>query len=519
MKNIFKRVLSVALVLVMVFALVACGGNDNTTNNNNNNNNTPGDTDANGREHVTLIFYTQDTIQPGNDEKFAAVNEYLKEKLNVTVDFRVSSDYQSTMTTRIDAGDEWDICLIGSSVDFQSYARRNAFAPITEYLDLMPQTIDQLNKTGLSSFTIEDEVYAVPILKDAFIRNDATINQTLLDDLGLEFPEWATKRDLVDFFYELKEARDEMYPDDEDYPLVQDIFYDYDQWIVSERLVGGWSTPLVDVNINEEHGYKGVPMNDTAFCPIYTQEYRDIMKTVRELVEAGVGAFDPKTFDSDGVLLNSGKLLGTFGSGLLDVPEDQNPNFKSEFYPSTVIYASTYSFGFAINAKCENVERACEVLELMQNDTYIATTLHFGKEGSGWTDADNDGTIELTEKNQDPTNRWCYSWYGWTLGGVTAMKPIPGLPGDYFDQMRELNMTSEPKPNAGFVFDKEPVENQLAAVSNVFAEYHNVLQTGQNANVDELIDEFIVQLKANGMDEIVAEAQSQLDEWRAENGK
>ena len=517
MKKMMKRIFGIFLSLVMVLSLFACGGNNSTTGNNQSGN--TGETDANGREHVTLILYTQDTIQPGNDEKFAAVNEYLKEKLNVTIDFRVSSDYTSTMATRIDAGDEWDICLAGHGVDFQSYAKRNAFAPITEYLDLLPQTMAQLNQTGLSSFTIDDEVYAIPILKDAFNRNNATINQTLLDDLGLEFPEWATKRDLVDFFYELKEARDEKYPEDEDYPLVQDIFYDYDQWIVSDRIVGGWSKPLVDVNIDEVNGYKGIELNTTAFCPIYTPEYREIMQTVRDLVVEGVGAFDPKTFDADNVLLNEGKLLGTFGSGLLDVPEDLYPNFKSEFYPSTVIYAGSYSFGFAINAKCENVERAVEVIELMQNDTYIATTLHFGKEGSGWTDADNDGVIELTEKNSDPSNRWCYSWYGWSLGGVTSMKPIPGLSSDYFEEMKELNTTAEPMDNAGFIFNKEPVENQLAAVSNVFAEYHSVLQTGQNANVDELVDEFIVQLKANGMDEIVEEAQRQLDAWRAENGK
>ncbi len=517
-KNLFKRVLCLAIAAIMVLALVACGGGGSTTNNNEK----PGEskpTHPSGKEHVTLHFYTQDTIQPGNDEKFAAVNEYLLEKLNVTVEFHVSSDYTSTMSTKIDAGDKWDICLIGHGVNFQAYAKRNAFAPITEYLDLMPQTMAQLNKTGLASFTLEDEVYAIPVLKDAFARNDATINQTLLDDLGLEFPEWATKRDLVDFFYDLKEARDAKYPEEMYEPLVKDIFYDYDQWIVAERIFGGWSKPLVDVNIDPVNGYKDIPLNDTVFCPIYTQEFRDIMHTVRELVVAEIGAFDPKAFDQDNYLLNAGKLLGTFGSGLIDVPEDQYTGFKSELYPSTVIHASSYSFGFAVNAKCENVERAVEVLELMQNDSYISTTLHFGKEGSGWTDKDNDGVIELTEKNSDPTNRWVYSWYGWNLGGVTSMKPIPGLSADYFEEMKKLNMTAEPTPNAGFIFDTEPVENQIAAVNNVYSEYFAVLQTGQNANVDELVDEFISELKANGMDEIVAEAQRQLDAWRAENGK
>ena len=243
------------------------------------------------------------------------------------------------------------------------------------------------------------------------------------------------------------------------------------------------------------------------------------MKAVRELVKAGVGAFDPKTFDPDSVLLNSGKLLGSCGSGLISVAEDVNPGYKSAYYPSTESYASAVKYGFAVNAKCENVDRALEVLELLQNDTYAATVLHFGPEGKGWTDTNNDNVIELTEANSDSTNRYWYNWYGWTLGGVTAMKAIPGSSTDYMERMKELNRTAEPMPNYGFTFDSEPVENEIAAVTNVWSEYHAVLQTGQNDNVDELIDEFIAELKANGMDKIVAEEQSQLDAWREANGK
>ena len=515
--SMFKRALSFALVLVMAFALVACGGDGNTTQNNDTN---PQDTHPSGKEHVTLIMYTQGPNQPGRDEMIAALNEYLLEKLNVTLDLRLSSDYTSTMSTRIDAGEDWDICLIGHGVNFQAYANRNAFASLNDYIDLLPGTTGQLADNALDFFTIDEEVYAVPVLKDVFTRYGATINQSLLDDLGVSFPEkYGTKMDLVDFFYEVKEARDAKYPDEEDNALVKDIFYDYDQWMVSERIVGGWNKPLVDVNISEEYGYEGISLNDTVFCPIYTQEYREVMKTVRDLVEAGVGAFDAKTFDQDSVLLNSGKLLGSFGSGLISVSEDENPNYKSAFYPSSVIYTSNYTYGFAVNAKCENVERAVEVLELLQNDAYAATTLHFGAEGKGWTDENNDNVIELTEQNSDSTDRYWYNWYGWNLGGVTAMKTIPGTATDYMAQMKELNMTSESKPNAGFVFDSEPVENEIAAVTNVYSEYHAVLQTGQNANVDELVDEFISELKANGMDKIIAEAQGQLDAWREANGK
>ena len=195
-KNVLTRVLSIVLALVMMFSLVACAGSNSTEQ-------TPGETDANGREHITLIMYTQVTPQAGMNEMIEAVQAYIKEKLNVTLDLRLSSNYSDTMGTKIDSLEAWDICLIGSTIDLQSYARRNAFADISNYVDLLPKTTGQLIEGALDSFTINGKVYAVPILKDMFDRDGWQVNQTLLDDLGVSFPEgYGTKWDLIDFFYD-----------------------------------------------------------------------------------------------------------------------------------------------------------------------------------------------------------------------------------------------------------------------------------------------------------------------------
>lgn len=504
-KKLFAKVISLLLVMVMVLPLVAC-----------NNGNTSDD------GTTTLIMYTRADIQSGMDEMIEAVNVYLKEKLNVKLDLRLSANYDSTMSTRIDAREDWDICLVGIGVDFDSYAKRHAFAPITDYVDQLPKTTGQLIEGALDSLTIDGEVYAVPILKDMFVRYAWTINQTMIDDLGVSFPEeWATKWDVVDFLYEVLEARNDKYPEIADDPtasLVGDVFYDYDQWFVSERLIGGYNLPLVDVNISEQYGYKGIPLNDTCFCPVYTQEFRDLMKQVRDMVSDGIGSFDPKGINIE-YEMNAGNLVGSCGTGLISVPEISSGGYTQKLYPSSVVYADDYKYGFAINAACENVELAVQVLELLQNDPYLATTLHFGKEGSGWTDKDNDGVIELTEANSDPRNRLWYSWYGWTLGGVTAMKTIPGSSTTYMDELKALNMSAPAKPNRGFKFDTDPVADKILSVSNIYAEYFNVLMKGTNSDVDGLIDTFISKLKAAGMDDIIAECQSQLDAWRAANGK
>ena len=69
----------------------------------------------------------------------------------------------------------------------------------------------------------------------------------------------------------------------------------------------------------------------------------------------------------------------------------------------------------------------------------------------------------------------------------------------------------------GFVADTTPVENEVAAVAGVVAEYHDTLKFGMTPNVDEMIAAFNEKLNANGAEKIVAEVQTQADAWAAEN--
>jgi putative aldouronate transport system substrate-binding protein len=60
---------------------------------------------------------------------------------------------------------------------------------------------------------------------------------------------------------------------------------------------------------------------------------------------------------------------------------------------------------------------------------------------------------------------------------------------------------------------------QIAACDSVIGEYENNLRFGfiPEDEVDANIDEFLAKLDASGASKIVAEAQTQLDAWRAAN--
>lgn len=481
------------------------------------------------KKAVELVWYTPtNNVQSGKDDVLAAVNAYAQEKLNLSLDIHLyqSSEYNQAVSTMVSAGTYMDMLFTGATfVKFSDYAARNAFAPIEDYIDTyLPQTKAQLPAGAWDAFSYNGHIYAIPPMKDLASNYDFLLNQTLADDLGLTFPEkFDTFADLVPFLYEAKEKRDAKYPDKAEQPIIGGLSNSISAWYYIENLVGGQSNALVAANIPGLTGFAGMGEGETAFCPFYTDEYREMMKIKRKAVVDGVIPFDSKNFDPDKVLWQAGDLLGATSQGYVYVEEDMYaPYFKTTLFMQehsvmTTPYVQTG--GQAISANSNHIERALEFLELVNNDTYLATTLRFGEEGKGWTDEDNDGIFEVGPLNADTSSRYWYQWYGWHFGSIIVSKYPQGYPSNFGQLIKDLNNNSNQESNLGFIVDPTPITNEIAACTNVVEEFHPVLEAGQSDDVDGIVDDFVAKLKSNGSDKIIEEVQKQLTEWRAAQGK
>lgn len=67
----------------------------------------------------------------------------------------------------------------------------------------------------------------------------------------------------------------------------------------------------------------------------------------------------------------------------------------------------------------------------------------------------------------------------------------------------------------GFTYDSTSVTNELAALSNVKAQYAPALGTG-SVNPEETLPKFIEELKKAGIDKVIETKQEQLDKWLSE---
>ena len=84
----------------------------------------------------------------------------------------------------------------------------------------------------------------------------------------------------------------------------------------------------------------------------------------------------------------------------------------------------------------------------------------------------------------------------------------------YYTDMMEAPKQAKFSEAMGFVFDSAAVYDQMAACTTVVAEYRDALLYGL-VDVDSYLDKFNEELKAAGIDEIVAEEQKQFDAWLA----
>lgn len=523
MKKI-KSVLCLLLALIMLLSLAACVGKDNTDDkkpqggNNDSTINEGGDGEENPyAEPVSLKWMASDVELLGRDEVDAEVKRYVKEKLNIDLDifWYPASDTAGIASSEIMVGD-WDISCVDSST-FKAYGPRNLFLDLKPYLEqgYLPTAQEQLPESAWDAATYNDQILAVSAYKDLAENWGMILNKTMMDEYGLEVPEnWQSMMEFLPTLYEWTETYRAANPGDQDRQVVE-ITEWLPAWLKFECIVGEWNTTLVAANIPDIESFAGYGEGEL-FCPYFTDEYLEYVRTLYKLVQDGI-------VSSKIGQLNANTLFNHTTCGYIEIDPWMYRDFEVTWAPAGNAIISTgylQSTLYVVNRNCENPERALEFMELLYSDEYLCTTLKFGVEGKDWTDEDDNDIVEMIGRNQDILSPYWYDWYGGRNSSVLCSKVSPAASADFREKLLDLNSNSILSDNAGFIFNQEPVLNEVAACTNAMARYVQTIRNPLNiTDPDKLVKEFRDALTANGIDVVLNEAQRQLDEWRAAKSK
>ena len=170
----------------------------------------------------------------------------------------------------------------------------------------------------------------------------------------------------------------------------------------------------------------------------------------------------------------------------------------------------------AICATTKDPVAATKVLEMFNTNKEVYRLLAFGIEGVHYEYLDKElDVIKLPEGKTDAELGYSPN-VDWMFGNqfLAPYRTVETAELDAWEQTRRLNNSAVAHTALGFTFDRKPVENELAQVQAVSAEFCDPVYAGW-VEFEGNYETCLEKLKAAGIDTLIAEGQRQVDEWMA----
>ncbi|MBY0220129.1 ABC transporter substrate-binding protein [Paenibacillus illinoisensis] len=480
--------LVLALLMAVTLVLSACGGSESAS-----------ESGGAGDDSVELIWYTIGTPQKDVNKVMEEVSKYTKEKINATVTMKMVDwgDYPQKMQVNVASGEPMDILFTSSGgFDYVQNARKGAFLELDELLpkygkDLM----DTIDPAFLSGSKVDGHNYGIPANKELPQQEVWRFNKTLLDKYDLDISNIRTLDSLEPLLKTIKENEPSVTPFAMDKNYVPYVPYDY----VIQNLPMAIKLDTTD--------YKLVNI-------LETPEMKEALTTMNKYYKAGYVSAEAATTGSTNDLTTSGNW---FLDRAQTQPLADNQWSASYGYPvvstpaSDAIITNTSVQGsiMAISANSEYPEKAMEFLNLLNTDPVLRNMVDSGIEGTHYKKVDDTHMENLAESKN-------YDMPSYSLGNNMLLYLNSNDPDNKWDEFKKFNAEGVNSPILSFNFDASNVSTELTAVQNVKEQYWAALMTGTldpATNLDQVIEKF----NQAGLEKVMAEAQSQLDAWRAEN--
>ena len=490
--------LLLASMMAFVLLLSACGGDNAAPNGG-----TKGDNKAStgSEKPIELIWYTIGTPQKDLERVTEEINKYTLEKMNATVKINMLDfgDYTQKMQVKVVSGEPMDILFTSSwALDYVQNARKGAFMELDSLLDQQGKGIKEtIDPAFLEGSKVDGHNYAIPANKELPAQEVWRFNKEFLDKYNLDISNVRSLESIEPLLKTIKENEPNITP----YAMVKDFMpvlpFDY----VIEKM------PMA-VYLDTKD-YKVVNI-------LESPELKDTLKTIRKYYKAGYVSPEVDTTTSVDDLFKSGKW---FMDRAATQPMADNLWTASYGYPVVSTPASdAYIYNWsvmgsmqAISANSEYPEKAMEFLNLLNTDAYLRNLVDSGIEGVHYEKI-GDNKMKNLEQSKS------YDMPTFSLGNIMITYLNESDPDNKWEEFKKFNAAGVNAPLLGFNFDTSKITQEIAAIQNVREEFWSSLMTG-TVDPEQYLPKANEKFKAAGLDKVIAEAQAQIDAWRAANNK
>ncbi len=455
-------------------------------------------------DHIIVTWLYLGNVAPDLELVQEEVNKVTVPEINVEIEFKPVGAYDAFVLfpTWIATGERIDLMMPLLQDLKNNYINVGGLNPIDEFLDENGKYLLQLDSEGqpiLSANRIDGETWAVLMVPSLNGQGGGfKVTKDYIAEIWLDVDEKKVYSydELTEIFSAIKERHPDMYPCGIVTSGISNSQYAYAAAGLYDPLSGCAS-------------YTGVIMGNDDYKVenlFTTEEYKTYLEYVRQWYLAGYIHPDASITDQTNDGLKAAGVSAGYFIVSSPIQRGDNDYMLRTCEPYTV---ATGIGGWVIPITAQEPKAAVRFLDLVWKDEDLANLIQWGIEGKHYVIKDESiGYIGFPE-GVDASTSGYYNTFG--LWG-DSRKIYSWSPNDLQSQNAEYSEEALKHQTVanGLQFNPAPVENEIAAVAAVCAQYLPSLESG-SADLDVYYPQFIEALKKAGIDKIIAEKQSQVD--------
>lgn len=440
------------------------------------------------KEVVKLKWVLIGGSQPANYDAWKEhINKYLVEKIGVELDVEIISwgDWDTKRGVMVSTNEPYDIMFTNMGT-FVHDVELGAFKDITELLETTPDLKGLMPDMYWDSVKVNGQIYGVPTYKDSSMTGYFIWDKEMLDK------------------YEIKNV-EELNTLEKAEPALQKIT-DGEK---KPALILAQGQGIAPIEFYDQMGLGlpiGVKVDDTERKVVYTFNQENVRKHYDHLHSM----FKKGIINSDALTLTEVPKYRAFywAQGWSGAAKTVwGPNMGKEVVAiqngETILTNDTVRGSInCISANSKHPEKALQLLELVNTDTYVRDALYYGLEGDNFT---------YTSDKKVHKNNSDWSMAGYAQGTFFNVSMVDDVDFNQWDEVKALNEKAVASVLLGFNVSTEEFEDELANCREVNNKYMNQIITGAG-DPAEVFPKLEKELKDAGLDTIIEKVQAQINE-------
>lgn len=448
-------------------------------------------------EIPTLRWVTVGNGMPGNyDAWLAQINPYLEEKIGAHIDVEVVAwgDWDNRRSVIINTNEYYDI-IFGNQNVYNTDVLIGAYLDLGDLLAEYGQDLLALIPDNYwDAVRVNGNIYSVPTYKDSSQSEFIVWDSEIVEALGLDAASATTFEAMTPLLEQVQEYLGTVDgKGNAAFPLNMNsgasyVLFEYDQM--------NTGLPAIGVRFDDSEG--------KVVAVLEQDDVQESLSYLHQWFNAGIINADAATKPEDENYKPVSIAQGWAGAA----QTTWGPNMGMEAaeayqWKDTIVSNETVRGSLnMISVNSNYPEKAMQFLNLINSDAYVRDLFYYGEEGVNWEYMD-DGFVNKI--NSD------FGMAGYTQGTFFIVTPQNLFDGyNEWDEVKELNEKAKPSVLLGFTFDTSSVSDQIMNCTEIWNRYKGELMSG-TLDPATGVAAMMTDMRASGFDDIVAEAQAQVD--------